>query len=132
MKLREVLDEIGECLNYLAFMDEKDHAFVQREFGGGEEIVASVALVQSILSDLYDGVEESLSAMKPELISDFDRENVYEVMRSGDWFTSAVLRLCAHADLSNIERIRLGFPETVAAFEAWHSGDSQKLRKEES
>ena len=132
MTIREALDEIGECLNYLAFMDEKDHAFMQREFGGGEEILTSVALVQSILSDLYDGLEESLLSLRPELVSDFDRENVYDVMRRGDWFTSDVFRLCAHADLSNMERIRLGFPETVAAFEAWHNRDSQNLRKEDS
>jgi len=57
----EILDEIGECLNYIAFMDEKDPAFVAREFGGDPEIITSVAMVQSILSDLYDRIEESKS-----------------------------------------------------------------------
>ena len=58
MTRREILDQIGECLNYIAFMDEKDSAFVAHEFGGEEEIVTSVALVQSILGDVYDALEE--------------------------------------------------------------------------
>lgn len=57
--LTSILDDIGECLNYIAFMDEKDPAFVKREFGGDPEIVTSVAMVQSILSDLYDYIEEA-------------------------------------------------------------------------
>lgn len=58
-----VLDQLGECLNYIAFMDERDHAFVTRQFGGAnagtvdEEIITSVAMVQTILSDLYDKLE---------------------------------------------------------------------------
>lgn len=53
----ELLEPLSHCLNYLAFMDEKDHSFVTREFGGGEEIICSVALVQAILSELYDNIE---------------------------------------------------------------------------
>lgn len=61
---QRILDDLGECLNYLAFMDEKDHEFVTRKFGGAnagtvdEEIITSVGMVQDILSDLYDWVEE--------------------------------------------------------------------------
>jgi len=68
MSTGQVLDQIGECLNYIAFMDEKDHAFVMREFGGGnkgtvdEEIVTNVAMVQDILSDLYDELEQEKPA----------------------------------------------------------------------
>jgi hypothetical protein len=40
-------------------MDEKDSEFVAREFGGDPEIITSVAMVQSILSDLYDTLEET-------------------------------------------------------------------------
>ena len=58
---RYVLDEIGECLNYIAFMDEKDPEFVRRVFGGDPEIITSVSLVQAILSDLYDKIDLELS-----------------------------------------------------------------------
>lgn len=67
MTRESILDQIGECLNYIAFMDEKDHAFVIREFGGAnagtvdEEIITSVGMVQDILSDLYDALESESS-----------------------------------------------------------------------
>ena len=40
----------------------------------------------------------------------------------GDWFTSHLLRLIAKADKENRERIRLGFPDHVAAYERWQAG----------
>ncbi len=40
----------------------------------------------------------------------------------GHWFTSHLLRLIAKADKENRERIRLGFPDHVAAYERWTAG----------
>ena len=40
----------------------------------------------------------------------------------GDWFSSHLLRLIAKADKVNRERIRLGFPDHVAAWERWQAG----------
>lgn len=40
-----------------------------------------------------------------------------------DWFTGRLLRLITSADLVNRERIRLGFPEEVRAYERWHAGN---------
>ncbi len=40
-------------------------------------------------------------------------------MGSGDWFTIKLLTLIAKADGQNRERIRLGFPQEVEAYERW-------------
>ena len=40
---------------------------------------------------------------------------------SGTWFTSHLLRLIAKADQGNRERLRMGFPDAVAAYERWYS-----------
>lgn len=54
------------------------------------------------------------------MISKFDRAHVGQLVAGkGDWFTAHLLRLCAKADRENLERIRLGFPEVVEAFEEW-------------
>jgi len=54
------------------------------------------------------------------LISPYDRSHIGEILAGqGDWFTAKLLRLCMKADSSNLERIRLGFPEVVEAFEEW-------------
>jgi hypothetical protein len=37
----------------------------------------------------------------------------------GDWFTAKLLRLCACAGRTNLERIREAFPDEVEAYEAW-------------
>lgn len=52
-------------------------------------------------------------------MSDYDRTHVGRVMREGDWFTARLFRLLSSSDLVNRERFRLGFPEEVAAYEAW-------------
>ena len=53
-------------------------------------------------------------------ISDFDKAHIGDILAgSGDWFTAHLLRLCAHADHDNLERIRAGFPDVVAAYEEW-------------
>jgi len=56
------------------------------------------------------------------VISEFDRKNVGDIVAGhGSWFTAELLRLCAHADVANLERIRLGFPEVVEAYIAWRN-----------
>lgn len=53
-------------------------------------------------------------------LSAFDRAHVGEILAGhGSWFSAQLLRLCAKADQSNLERIRLGFPEHVQAYEDW-------------
>ncbi len=43
---------------------------------------------------------------------------------NADWFTVKLIGLIAKADLKNRERIRLGFPLEVEAYERWcHSDD---------
>lgn len=42
---------------------------------------------------------------------------------TGDWFTVKLLALIAKADGQNRERIRLGFPQEVEAYERWYSSD---------
>lgn len=55
------------------------------------------------------------------MVSAYDYENLDEIMNGhGDWFTAQLLRLCAKADSVNLERIRLGFPDVVAAYEDWY------------
>ena len=57
------------------------------------------------------------------MISPYDRAHIGEILAGeGDWFTAKLLRLCSKADKDNLERIRLGFPEVVEAFENWHNG----------
>lgn len=43
----------------------------------------------------------------------------------GDWFTSHLLRLIAKADLMNRERLRMGFPDHVAAYERWLASEGE-------
>lgn len=57
--------------------------------------------------------------MEPYVIGAYDLDDIGRSMRDGTWFTSHLLRLCAKADKQNLERIRLGFPEVVAAYESW-------------
>ncbi len=56
-------------------------------------------------------------------LSGFDREHIGELIFGQGWsFNAELLRLIAHADSENLERIRLGFPEVVAAYEEWSAG----------
>jgi hypothetical protein len=58
-------------------------------------------------------------------ITQFDREHIEDILRgAGTWFTADLIRLCAHADEGNLERIRLGFPDVVDAYLAWRRGDA--------
>ena len=43
---------------------------------------------------------------------------------TGDWFTIKLLALIAKADPQNRERIRLGFPQEVEAYERWMRSNS--------
>jgi hypothetical protein len=57
------------------------------------------------------------------MISEHDRAHIDDIIGGhGDWFTAQLLRLCAKADPRNLEKIRLGFPEVVEAFEKWKFG----------
>ena len=57
-------------------------------------------------------------------ITEYDRKSVGKILRGhGTWFGAELLRLIAHADLDNREKIRLGFPDYVAAYEAWDRGE---------
>ena len=68
-----------------------------------------------------ESLTKSSPAMTGETISDHDRRHIHDFLRGyGDWFTAQLIRLCAKADRENLERIRQGFPQTVAAYEAWY------------
>lgn len=56
------------------------------------------------------------------MISDYDRMHIGDIVAGGgDWFTAQLLRLIAKADKSNREKLRVAFPDEVAAFEAWEN-----------
>lgn len=58
-------------------------------------------------------------------LSQYDRERLADILAGhGTWFHADLLRLCAHADQRNLERIRRGFPETVDAYLDWRDGRS--------
>lgn len=53
-------------------------------------------------------------------ISDYDRENINEIMEGhGDWFSAQLLRLLQKADLGTREQVRRGFPDHVRLYEEW-------------
>ncbi len=61
------------------------------------------------------------------VLSDYDREHIEDIIfGEGDWFTAKLIRLCVKADPRNLERIRKGFPEVVAAFEDWQQQGIEK------
>ena len=57
-------------------------------------------------------------------LSDYDRANIQQILINPggqyDWFSAYLIRLIAKADKFNRERIRLGFPEHVEAYETWY------------
>ncbi|KKK69289.1 hypothetical protein LCGC14_2935540 [marine sediment metagenome] len=69
------------------------------------------------------GVERQGDTMThdiPELrVSDFDRENVRELLRDihKDWFSAMLFRLIAKADADNRALLRRGFPDHVDVIE---------------
>jgi len=57
------------------------------------------------------------------MLSNYDRGSIGNILAGeGDWFTANLLRLIAKADSYNLERLRKGFPEAVAAVEAYREG----------
>lgn len=69
---------------------------------------------------MCDSRRPEAGADSEPLLSDFDRENIGEVLRTGTWFTAHLLRLVQKADVGN----RRCFPHEVAAFEAWLDGQA--------
>lgn len=58
-------------------------------------------------------------------ISEYDRSAVEEIMSGeGDWMSAQIMRLIAKADPVTREQFRLGFPDHVALYEAWHRRQS--------
>lgn len=56
-------------------------------------------------------------------LSDFDRARMADILAGmGDWFSADLLRLCAHADRENLERLRIAFPDHVNAYLDWQLG----------
>jgi hypothetical protein len=57
-----------------------------------------------------------------DVISDYDRAHIGELVGGqGDWFTARLMHLIGHADLRNRARIRIAFPEEMAAFDEWYN-----------
>lgn len=55
-----------------------------------------------------------------DMMTEFDKANVGAIIAGeGDWFNAHLLRLIAKADRPNKERLRVLYPEQVAAYEAW-------------
>jgi hypothetical protein len=56
-------------------------------------------------------------------MSNYDQNNIGNILcGEGSWFTANLLRLISKADNNNLELIRKGFPEEVAAVETWRKG----------
>lgn len=56
-------------------------------------------------------------------MNEHDKAHIDDIMAGyGDWFTAELLRLIAKADAENRNKLRLGFPEEVAAYEWWYKG----------
>jgi hypothetical protein len=54
------------------------------------------------------------------MMSAFDKANIGKIIGGhGDWFTAELLRLIAKSVAENRERLRIAFPEEVAAYESW-------------
>lgn len=56
-------------------------------------------------------------------LSTFDLRRMGDILAGhGDWFSAQLMRLIAKADRDDLDRLRLAFPEHVAAWEAWRRG----------
>ena len=55
------------------------------------------------------------------MVTDYDRTHMADIIagRDGTWFTAYLLRLIAKADSVNRERLRIIYPDAVAAYEDW-------------
>lgn len=64
------------------------------------------------------------------MISEFDKTHITEIMAGrGDWFGAQLIRLIAKADTENREKLRLGFPDYVKAWEKWFYADFSTLQR---
>jgi hypothetical protein len=51
-------------------------------------------------------------------MTEYDKQNIDKILQGeGSWFTAHLLRLIAKADRQNRDKLRMGFPEEVAAYE---------------
>jgi len=59
------------------------------------------------------------------MLTDFDKAKISDIVAGhGDWFTARLLRLIAHADLTNLGKLRQVYPEEVEAIETWRKGST--------
>lgn len=54
-------------------------------------------------------------------VDDYDLKRIPEILNGeGDWFSAQLIRLIGKADDGNRERLRIAFPDHVAAFDDWY------------
>ena len=84
---------------------------------------------------LFDGIPTTtLTALAvascrthPRLtISDFDRDNVGTVLKTGDHWSAHLLRLIAKSDLEHMAAIALVFPSHVQAYQDWYTQQTKE------
>jgi hypothetical protein len=65
-----------------------------------------------------------LNTTANNFMSTYDKDNIGNILSGeGSWFTANLLRLISKADSNNLELIRKGFPEEVAALESYRKGE---------
>ena len=115
--------EIGQALR--AFQSSV-HRWHQEE-----EIPYDIAIDFEIPAEDIVEVEDDELRVAVEPLPD-DRDWTHEIEAAfsgtGDWFTSHLLRLLVNSDPENTERIRLGFPAHVAAWERWKYNQGEFAR----
>jgi len=64
-------------------------------------------------------------------MSQWDKNNIKGIVfyGEGDWFGAHLLRLIHKADRYNRERLRIGFPEQVEAYENYMQGESNESNR---
>ena len=56
-----------------------------------------------------------------EMISDYDRTHIFEILSGhGDWFGARLMRLIPHLDSENYEILKKAYPDYFAAYEDWY------------
>jgi hypothetical protein len=60
------------------------------------------------------------------MLCEFDKDNIGAIIYGhGDWFTAQLIRLIAKADAQNKHLLAKGFPDEVAAVDAWLNTDNR-------
>lgn len=98
---------------------------------GRADCAVSLTIQMARLHKVLKGKVEALERLSEQEIiarpSTFDRESIEHILKnpkgSADWFGAHVIRLVSRADLWQRERIRIIYPEHVAAYEEWYYGD---------